>query len=465
MSTTNYKFIAKEIRNKALPMLCLLFALFACVLFGGLTSFSGSIVYGYEPYLLIAVLGMWPFIYIATTKYNWLVFLTFSLFGIVQIEPAPVDLLFFTIIPLGLLTGTLSFKQFSGSSSVNSAIWVFVLVTLLSLLVSTELMHSLRYTVITIYGIGIFYFVKMYVQSAEQMRPIMIGYVVGALISVGAVALDYAGLAPPEVFVEQTRARGFFKDSNVFGPFLVPPILFLAEEMWRPALLKKWPVWLKFSCVLILGAGLFFSFSRAAWGNMLITMGLYLLLNMRRLSSKQRLSLIWFGAAAVLTLVVLVIALDMGEFLQYRASVLQGYDSERFDAQFMGMQLGITHLFGIGPGMMDVNGLFAPHSLYVRTFAEHGIFGILSLVVLALFLIVPTGLNAISTNDKIFGLSSSLIFSVSVGLLLNSFLIDTIHWRHFWFVLGLLWLVPLPQVEAGIKVEVDELSIYKQQVS
>lgn len=426
------------------PSFFLVGILLLCIIVGGIASFAGSLISGFEPYLLVMILGIWPFIYIATTRYKWLVFCTFSLFGIVQMEPAPVDLLFFAIIPLGLLNGELSFKQFRRSSLVNSTVWIFLLITLMSLLISADLMHSFQYTIITVYCIGIFYFVKMYVRSAEQMSVIMIGYILGALLGVGVVALDYAGIAPPEVFVEQTRARGFFKDANVFGPFLIPPILILAEELWRPALLKKWPLWLRFLSMLCLVAGLFFSFSRAAWGNLLVTFMVYFLLNVRQLSKKQRYILLWLVILTAVTLSALVLLLGMGDFLQYRASAVQDYDSERFGAQIMGIRLGITNLFGIGPGMMDVNGLFAPHSLYIRTFAEQGIFGILSFLFLVILLMIPAGLQAIKSNDKLFGLSSSLIFSISFGLLLNSFLIDTIHWRHFWFVLGLLWLVQLP---------------------
>lgn len=456
MSAIAGKSIYKRISNY-LPAFFLVGSLLICIIVGGLASFAGSLISGFELYLLVMLLGLWPFIYIATTKYKWLVFLAFSVFGIVQIEPAPVDLLFFTLIPLGMLTGQLSFKQFRRSSLVNSIAWIFLLVTLVSLLISADLMHGFRYTIITVYCIGIFYFVKMYVRSTEQMGAIMIGYTLGALLGVGVVMLDYAGIAPSEVFVEQTRARGFFKDANVFGPFLIPPILFLAEEMWRPALLKKWPIWLRFVSMLCLVAGLFFSFSRAAWGNLIITFMVYFLLNVGLLSKKQRRILLWLVILTVIALSALVLLLGMGDFLQYRASVVQDYDSDRFGAQIMGIRLGITNLFGIGPGMMDVNGLFAPHSLYIRTFAEHGIFGLLSLFALAALLMIPAGLHAIRSNDKIFGLSSSLIFSISFGLLLNSFLIDTIHWRHFWFVLGLLWLVQLPQEKEPLLPNLQEL--------
>lgn len=299
---------------------------------------------------------------------------------------------------------------------------------------------------ITLYCVGIMYFAKMYVHSAEQMRPLMLGYLAGALIGVGLVALSYAGLTPQEVFVEQTRARGLFKDANVFGPFLVLPILFLADELWQRELLKQWPVWLLIGCLLALVAGLFVSFSRAAWGNLVITSMVYVFLNLRRFSAKQIKNMVLLCGVGAAALVLLVFALDLGDFLQYRANAVQSYDSERFTAQGMGMQLGLTNLFGIGPGMMDRNGLFAPHSLYIRTFAEHGFLALAALLYLLYRLVMPVWKAQRQTAAKIYGLSPSMVIAVAIGLYLNSFLIDTIHWRHFWFTLGLLWLMQPTQL-------------------
>lgn len=273
------------------------------------------------------------------------------------------------------------------------------------------------------------------------MQPIMIGYLVGAVGSVGLVAVDYVGLTPPDLFVEQTRARGLFKDSNVFGPFLILPILLLAEEIWRPALLKKWPLGLRIVCLFILCAGVFLSFSRAAWGNLIITLFVYLVLNLKRFEAKHIRAILWLCAVGVVSLITLVVVFDLGDFLQYRANVIQSYDSDRFGAQWVGIQLGFSNFVGIGPGMMDRSGLFAPHSLYIRTFAEQGILGILTLLGLLTMLIIPAIRSHFRGRENPFGLSYSMIIAVAVGLYLNSFLIDTIHWRHFWFVLGLLWLV------------------------
>lgn len=433
--------LPKRIWTRVLPTLCLLAALVGCVVLGAFVSFIGSAFAGNEALVILLLPTVWPLVYLATKRFDVAIMATFVTFGFVQFEPAPFDLLIVVMIALGFLAGELRVERLNGFARINTPLWIFLVITLVSLVISDELLHSLRYTLITIYCVGIMYFAKLYVQSAEQMRPIMLGYLAGALIGVGLVALSYAGLTPPEVFVEQTRARGLFKDANVFGPFLVLPILFLADELWQRELLKRWPTWLLIGCLLALVAGLFVSFSRAAWGNLVITSLVYLFLNRRRFSAKQLrniLLLFFVGAAA---LVLLVFALDLGDFLQYRANAVQSYDSERFTAQFQGIQLGLTNLFGIGPGMMDRGGLFAPHSLYIRTFAEHGFFAFAALFYLLYRLVAPVLRMDQQTDTKICGLSPSMVAAVAVGLYLNSFLIDTIHWRHFWFALGLLWLM------------------------
>jgi len=444
MTPTATEAALKKIGDKVLPTLCLLTGLLACIVLGALTSLAGSTVSGREPLIVLILLATWPFIYLATKKFGWLTFIAFSLFGVVQIEPAPFDLLFVAMILIGLLSGRILVERLQKSAILNCIMWLFLTITLISFVFSAEIMHSLRYTFITFYCISITYFLKLYIHSMARMKPIMIGYLVGALISVGFVILNYFGLTPPDIFVEQSRARGLFKDSNVFGPFLILPILLLAEEMWRPALLKKWPLGLRILCLFVLSAGVFLSFSRAAWGNLLITLLIYVMLNLKRFEAKHIRSTLWLSAVGVATLLIVVVIFDLADFLHYRANVIQSYDDDRFGAQWSGIQLGLSNFVGIGPGMMDRNGLFAPHSLYIRTFAEHGILGFLSLLGLLVTLIAPVIRLHIQTDEKRVGLSPSMMIAVATGLYLNSFLIDTIHWRHFWFVLGLLWVMHPP---------------------
>ena len=78
------------------------------------------------------------------------------------------------------------------------------------------------------------------------------------------------------------------------------------------------------------------------------------------------------------------------------------------------------------------------HSLYVRAFAEQGILGLLSLLVMVGATLMLAARNALNGRHT-FGIGSATLFGAWLGLLLNSFFVDTIHWRHLWIVAALIW--------------------------
>jgi len=62
------------------------------------------------------------------------------------------------------------------------------------------------------------------------------------------------------------------------------------------------------------------------------------------------------------------------------------------------------------------------------------------LVVLTLLLLTLAfaGRNAILGRDT-YGIGSAALLAAWCGLLANSVFIDTLHWRHFWFLAALIW--------------------------
>ena len=63
-----------------------------------------------------------------------------------------------------------------------------------------------------------------------RMRTIRSGYVAAGVLAaaLGIVGyFDIAGLGPLFTLYDNERASGPFKDPNVFGPFLVPPIVWI----------------------------------------------------------------------------------------------------------------------------------------------------------------------------------------------------------------------------------------------
>lgn len=402
---------------------------------GSLAPWLTQYFAGKEMLILFVLLSFWPFLLLCTLKFDFMVLITFCLFSLVRVEPAPVDALSMALLLIGLLVGKLSPKTLTGSSVIHLTLWFFVVMNFVSLLVTPAFFDSLRYVAITFYLIALAYFVRMYITSFRTMRNVMIGYLVSVMMAVFLVALGYLGIGPSELFLEDNRAMAFFKDANTFGPFLVLMIVLLIDEMWHPCLFPgSYP--LKISGIVILSAAVFLSFSRGAWGNLGLSLFVYFILNIKEMSLKKAVGLLLLAMVALLALVTVIDRLGLLEFLRWRASPFQSYDSLRFARQVAGIEAGLTHPFGIGPAM-----LFHAHSLYARTFAEYGILGFISFFSCVFILFIRTFLHALRETGKPSGLSAKVLFACFAGILLNSFVIDTLHWRHFWLILALSWVV------------------------
>ena len=126
-----------------------------------------------------------------------------------------------------------------------------------------------------------------------------------------------------------------------------------------------------------------------------------------------------------------------GDFLSDRARV-QSYDADRFGAQAAGLEPAQRYPFGVGPGQFELVAPISAHSTYVRVFAEQGLPGILAFVTLVLFTLGAAVANAVAGRDT-YGIGSAALLGAWCGLLVNSLVIDTLHWRHLWVVAALVW--------------------------
>ena len=233
------------------------------------------------------------------------------------------------------------------------------------------------------------------------------------------------------------RAQALFKDPNVFGPFLVPAIVILLEELLTPRLLAGRRA-LKAAAIALLCIGVLVSYSRAAWFNLAVALiVLLLVLVLRRGGGRP--------AAALLATVTLLAGVAGGylaathseAFLRERAS-FQAYDTSRFGAQHAGIRLAEDHPLGVGPGQFDVRESISVHSIYVRVLAEQGVLGFVVLAALLLGTLALGVENAVAGRST-YGIGSAALLAGWCGLLANSFFVDTLHWRHLWLVAGLIW--------------------------
>jgi O-antigen ligase len=76
--------------------------------------------------------------------------------------------------------------------------------------------------------------------------------------------------------------------------------------------------------------------------------------------------------------------------------------------------------------------------MYARALAEEGVPGLLAIVALMLATFCWAGRNAILGRDT-YGIGSAALLGAWTGIILNGFFVDTLHWRHLWFVAALIW--------------------------
>jgi hypothetical protein len=390
------------------------------------------------PLVAVAGLGLLGLLTLAVARYDAAVVFGIALLGVVFVQPAPTDAVLAAAMLVALLTGRLDLARVPG--------WVALLLGALlalnavSLAGAVDLSGAGTFLATTVFVMLLAVWLAGYVDSVRRARGVLLAYLGAALTSAG---LGVAALLLP-IPGRQTllysgccRAEALFKDPNVFGPFLVPAIVILLEELLTPRLLAG-RRGLKMAAIALLCLGVLVSYSRAAWLDLVTALiVLLLVLVLRRGGGRPAAALL--GTVVVLagSTGVYLAATGSETFLRERASV-QAYDTSRFSAQRAGIRLAEDHPLGVGPGQFDVRESISAHSIYVRVLAEQGVLGFVVLAALLLGTLALAFDNAVAGRGT-YGIGSAALFAAWCGLLANSFFVDTLHWRHLWLVAALIW--------------------------
>ena len=403
---------------------------------------AAVIMQRYPPSWLVVVgggLGLVAVLALAVARYEAAVALGILLLGVVAVEPAPPDGVFAVVIAVAVVTGRFDLDRAPLSMVALSA--VFLLLNLVSMVDAVDPARAGTYFSITLYLVVFALWFSSYLNSERRARGVVRFYLLGAVL--GALATSFALFAsfPGSdllTTVDGLRGKALFKDPNVYGPFLVPIALILIEETLTPRLLRGRAIG-KLVLLTVLMIGLFLSYSRGAWVNFgAAVLVMLLVLAIRRGGGKRAATLIVIlgvGGTAIFGVVYLTGSLD---FLQERAG-RQSYDSERFAAQRQGIRFGEENLFGIGPGQFEVLAPVPSHNLYVRSLSEQGFLGLFAILALVLTTLLLATRNAVLGRDT-YGIGSAALLGAWVGLAFESFVIDTLHWRHLWLVAALIWV-------------------------
>ena len=382
------------------------------------------------------------------------------LMSFVLIEPSPSDLAFAVLIPLGFLSSLDRLVLQGKAAGIAYLLFAYLVITIPVILLAENQIASLRYHLITSYLVVFSLFLCTWIRE-EHFILLVRCFLAAGLISFLAGFLGWLGLQPQLLMDDEFRVKGLFKDPNVFGPFFVPAILLLISDLRQRKILPA-PAFFHAILILLLTLGVISSYSRAAWLNLGVGTAVLVFLQYRSLGRLQPgPAHLRFKIPAILMVTFLLLAglfssplmRDTGipEFLQERAQ-FQNYDTERFLAQQGGLILLWEHPFGIGPGQFKnqidqvTHFRIDAHSLYVRTMVESGLPGLLFFAAVLLLL---QGL--LSGHRSGVRPDNAVLFAILTGLLVNSIVVDTIHWRHFWFFFGLaLYQLNRPRREIPI---------------
>jgi O-antigen ligase len=378
------------------------------------------------------------FLALAIAAYDTAVALALLLFAVVFVEPAPPDAAFAVIIMVAIVTGRMNLRTTPAGPAI--AVAAFIALNLVACLEAIEPGRAAKFMGITVYLCAFALWIPSWVTNRPHARTLVRIYIGGAVASaaVGSLAL-FLPFPGHDVLTayEGTRARALFHDPNIFGPFLVPAALILMHEVLDPRLLRS-PRLIKLALLFVLTCGILFSYSRAAWLNLVVgvvVMGVVLAL---RRGGAQR-ALVFLGVLVLASVIVVASIRVTGQlsFLHERAR-FQTYDNQRFGAQAGGIALAQTHPIGIGPGQFELVEPISAHSTYVRALAEQGILGFVVITALLYGTLLMALRNAVAGRDT-HGIASAALLAAWCGILANSVFVDTLHWRHLWLVAGLIW--------------------------
>jgi hypothetical protein len=362
----------------------------------------------------------------------------FVLLGVVRFEPAPTDALFILLILAGVLGGERLRPRVPVPVAVILA--AFISLTLLSITSAVSLSTALRFEAITIYLAALAVWLTHAFQDADLVRLGIRAYIWCAVISSAAAVIALRIHLPGGSLVTYSneRAMGLFKDPNVFAPYLILPMAILLEEIGRPRLLG-WSTRRNVTLLLVLMGGLLYGYSRAAWLNFAIAaaciLGVYALRHAGgRALGRMLAVLAGTGVAALLALVV------TGQLSLFESrSKLQGYDNTRFANQALAISKSTARIVGHGPGQAPLELVQSSHSTYVQTLFESGVIGIALLAALFLATLL-CALEMCLRDGDVHGVGGAALLGIWAGYLLNSSVVDTLHWRHAWVVMALIWV-------------------------
>jgi O-antigen ligase len=197
--------------------------------------------------------------------------------------------------------------------------------------------------------------------------------------------------------------------------------------------------------MIVIAGGLFLSFSRGAWGHFAASAAIFFALSyVTRRSVSERARIVAFAVIACIALVLLVLALlslpQVSVLFEERSRLMQSYDAEstgRFGRHILGALLMLDHPFGIGPMQFTTYFSEDPHNSVLAAFAAGGWLAGLAYIALIVSTVVAGFRQAFVRSPL--QQRYIAVYATFLGAVGESYIIDVLHWRHFFMLIGVLW--------------------------
>jgi hypothetical protein len=359
--------------------------------------------------------------------------------GFVFFEPAPYELFLALILPIWLL---------SNPPLPRALAPLFGLMALFiagGVVAMTQAEHistqPIYYAVTSFLALSSCFYAAVLGAKPSLYRVVINAWIIGSLITVVLGLLGYFGLTG-ELFTKYDRAAGGFQDPNVFGPFLVFPFIVLVRRAITGSLLNGL---LQGALALFLFAGIFLSFSRAAWG-LAVVVALFIgaIVFVTERNAVRRARYIGVGMAGLMTATLLLAAAlsvpAVKNLFDQRAQIVQDYDAGhlgRFERHAIGFNLMLDHPLGIGA--IEFGRIYGEdeHDIWLKSLTTYGWLGFsayLGLVVWTLVAAFPLMFRTGPLQPVV-----QAAYLVFAGHVLVGTVIDIDHWRHVYLLFGMLW--------------------------
>jgi len=361
--------------------------------------------------------------------------------GFVMSEPAPYELIMVGQVAVWFLLGL---KISRTVASLLVLLMIFNLSGLTTMFAMKDMSGAPMYFAVSVFlALSSVFFAAIVEDDHRRLALVFKAWVAAAIITALLGIAGYFNAFPgAHVFTRYDRAMGAFQDPNVFGPYLVAPLLYLLHRLLTGPLVRT-P--LLILGILVLAFGIFLSFSRAAWGLLVFggaALVVIMLLKERTTAFRFKILAIAIGAALFLVL-VLAVALQfpqVSDLFMNRARLVQEYDGARlgrFERHKIGFLMAMERPLGLGP--MTFGKMFGEdeHNIWLKTLTTYGWLGAVTYQI-TIWSTLWFGFRYM-LRERPWQPYLMIAWVMILGHAIIGNVIDTDHWRHFYLLLGIVW--------------------------